>query len=79
MARTERTRIRSREDVLEMPDWMKEKRCPHKKRYMSGKRIMPKNLTGKENLVHIVDKAGFNRGAFMAEVRRALVPQPQGA
>src|SRR6185436_12349879 len=57
MARTERTRIRSREDVLDMPDWLKEKRCPHKKKYMSGKRIMPKNLTGKENLVQLVDNA----------------------
>jgi len=57
MARTERSRVRSREDVLEMPEWLKEKRCPHKKKYMSGKRIMPKNLTGKENLVQIVDSA----------------------
>jgi len=40
-----------------MPEWLKEKRCPHKKKYMSGKRIMPKNLTGKENLVQIVDSA----------------------
>src|SRR5437899_12941942 len=57
MARTERVRVRSREAVSEMPDWMKEKRCPHKKQYMSGKRIMPKNLTGKEKLVEIVDNA----------------------
>src|SRR5881394_880150 len=57
MARTERSRVRSPEDVSEMPEWMKEKRCPHKKKYMSGKRIMPKNLTGKENLVQIVDSA----------------------
>jgi deoxyhypusine synthase len=57
MARTERTKILSREDVSEMPDWLKEKRCPHKKKYMSGKRIMPKNLTGKEKLVDIVDNA----------------------
>jgi signal transduction histidine kinase/CheY-like chemotaxis protein len=27
------------------------------------------------NLVEIVDKAGFNRGAFIAEVRRALLPR----
>jgi PAS domain S-box-containing protein len=32
-----------------------------------------------ENVIRIVDKAGFNRGAFMAEVRRALLSQPQGA
>jgi deoxyhypusine synthase len=57
MARTERMNVRSREDVSEMPDWLKEKRCPHKKQYMSGPRIMPKNLTGKEKLADIVDQA----------------------
>src|SRR2546428_4865790 len=56
MARTERVRVRSREAVSEMPDWMKEKRCPHKKQYMSGKRIMPRNLTGKEKLSELVDE-----------------------
>src|SRR5437588_10275895 len=56
MARTERHRIRNREEVSEMPEWLKEKHCPHKKKYMSGKRIMPKNLTGKEKLNHIVDE-----------------------
>src|SRR5688572_8341002 len=56
MARTERTNVRSREDVSELPDWLKEKRCPHKKKYMAGKRIMPKNLTGKEKLTYIVDE-----------------------
>ena len=57
MARTERLRVRNREDVSEMPDWLKEKRCPHKKHYLSGQRIMPKNLTGKEKLADIVDNA----------------------
>jgi deoxyhypusine synthase len=56
MARTERAHIRSREDLSEMPDWLREKQCPHKKQYMSGKRIMPKNLTGKEKLTYIVDE-----------------------
>src|SRR5437016_2977985 len=56
MARTERLRVRTREDVSEMPDWLKEKRCPHKKQYMSGPRIMPKNLTGKEKLADLVDE-----------------------
>ncbi len=49
-------RVRSREDVSEMPDWLKAKRCPHKKDYMSGQRIMPKNLTGKEKLADLVDE-----------------------
>lgn len=39
-----------------MPDWMKNKQCPHKKKYMSGKRIQPKNLTGKEKLTYLVDE-----------------------
>jgi deoxyhypusine synthase len=56
MARTERAHIRSREDLSDMPDWMKEKRCPHKKNYMSGKRIQPKNLTGREKLTYIIDE-----------------------
>src|ERR1043165_3614952 len=56
MARTERHRIRNREAISEMPDWMKEKNCPHKKKNMAGKRIMPKNLTGKEKLTYIIDE-----------------------
>src|SRR6266446_3878171 len=55
MARTERVRVRSREDVSEMQDWLKEKRCPHKKQFLSGQRIMPKNLTGREKLADLVD------------------------
>jgi deoxyhypusine synthase len=57
MARTERYKIQNREAVAEMPEWMKEKHCPHKKKYMAGKRIMPKNITGKEKLSYIVDEA----------------------
>src|SRR2546423_6080426 len=56
MARTERYRVKNREEVSEMPDWMKEKHCPHKKKYMSGKRIQPRNLTGKEKLTYLVDE-----------------------
>src|SRR5258705_8886590 len=56
MARTERHKIHNREAVAEMPEWMKEKNCPHKKKYMAGKRIQPKNLTGKEKLTYIVDE-----------------------
>src|SRR5258706_13749382 len=57
MARTERHKIHNREEVAEMPEWMKEKHCPHKKKYMSGQRIQPRNLTGKEKLMYIVDEA----------------------
>jgi deoxyhypusine synthase len=56
MARTERTHIRSREDLSDMADWLKQKHCPHKKKYMAGKRIQPKNLTGRESLEFLVDE-----------------------
>src|ERR1051326_8826012 len=56
MARTERVRIRTREEVSEMPEWLKEKNCPHKKKYMAGQRIQPRNLTGKEQLTYIIDE-----------------------
>jgi deoxyhypusine synthase len=48
--------VRAREDVSEMPDWLKKIRCPHKDQYMAGKRIMPKNITGKEKLADLVDE-----------------------
>src|SRR5207244_13636501 len=56
MARTERYKIHDREAVAELPEWMKAKHCPHKKKYMAGKRIMPRNLTGKEKLTYVVDE-----------------------
>jgi deoxyhypusine synthase len=56
MARTERFKVTRREDVSEMPEWLKEKQCPHKKKYMAGKRILPKNITGKEKLAHLIDE-----------------------
>jgi deoxyhypusine synthase len=39
-----------------MPDWLKKKKCPNRNKYLSGKRILPKNLTGKEKLTDIVDE-----------------------
>ena len=55
MARPERSQSRYREDLTETPDWLIEKKCPHKKNYMSGKRIMPKGITGKEKFPQVVD------------------------
>ncbi|PYJ06680.1 MAG: deoxyhypusine synthase, partial [Verrucomicrobia bacterium] len=40
-----------------MPDWLKQKRCPHKQQYLSGQRILPRNVTGKEKLADLVDAA----------------------
>ena len=42
--------------MSEMPDWLKKKKCPNRDRYLVGKRILPKNLTGREKLPDIVDE-----------------------
>jgi deoxyhypusine synthase len=44
-----RTR-RARQDAPETPDRLRKKTRPRKKRYLSGKRILPKGLTGRESL-----------------------------
>src|SRR5512144_1784513 len=51
------THKRYREDLSEVPDWMKKKRCPNRDKYLGGQRILPKNLTGREKLADIVDQA----------------------
>jgi deoxyhypusine synthase len=56
MAKDKRAHVRAREDLSEMPDWLKEKECPHKKQYMSGQRILPRNLTGREKLPRLIDE-----------------------
>jgi len=40
-----------------MPDWLKKKKCPKREQFLSGKRILPKNLTGREKLTALVDEA----------------------
>ncbi|MFA6133405.1 MAG: deoxyhypusine synthase [Phycisphaerae bacterium] len=48
---------RVRTDLTETPDWMVKKKCPHKDKYLSGKRIMPKGITGKEKLFELVQNS----------------------
>jgi deoxyhypusine synthase len=55
MAKAQNELRRYREDLSETPDWLKKKKCPHRDKYLSGKRIMPRNLTGKERLADVVD------------------------
>ena len=45
---------RKREDLSYLPDWLRKRKCPNKKKYMSGKRILPKGITGREPLTDIV-------------------------
>lgn len=56
MAKKTNARARYRENLLDAPDWLKKKKMPHRDRYLAGKRIQPKGLTGKEPLVHLVDE-----------------------
>jgi deoxyhypusine synthase len=47
---------RYREDLSEMPEWLRKKKCPERDRFLSGGRILPRNLTGKERLPDLVDE-----------------------
>ena len=47
---------RTRDNLKNLPDWMKNKKCPHKDKYLSGKRILPKGITGKEKLYDLMDE-----------------------
>jgi deoxyhypusine synthase len=46
---------RVQQDLSELPDWMKQKKCPHKQRYLSGRRILPRGITGRERLPQLVE------------------------
>jgi deoxyhypusine synthase len=48
---------RTRKDPSDLPDWMKNKKTPHKDKYLSGRRIMPANITGKEKLPDLINNA----------------------
>lgn len=48
---------RLRENLSETPDWTVKKACPHKDKYLSGKRIMPKGITGKERLADLMENS----------------------
>ena len=49
-------RPRTRNDLGAAPDWLRRKKCPHKERYLSGRRILPKGITGKERLEALVSE-----------------------
>ncbi len=60
MAKDRKKNARYREDLSETPDWLKKKKCPHREKYLSGQRIMPPNITGREKPADLVD------GTFLA-------------
>jgi len=47
---------RARKNLSDVPDWMKKRSCPRKGRYLSGKRIMPKPITGREKFSRLMDE-----------------------
>ncbi len=47
---------RARKDLSEVPFWLRNRGCPHKAKYMSGKRIMPAGITGREKLADLMDR-----------------------
>jgi deoxyhypusine synthase len=51
-----RKTARYREDLHDAPEWLKKKKMPHRDQYLTGKRIQPRGLTGKEPLPHLVDE-----------------------
>lgn len=71
MAKTSNTKRRYREDMTEMPDWLKQKKCPNRNKFLGGPRILPKNLTGKEKLADVIDNAflAYNSARLKEGVR----------
>ena len=41
---------RDRQDLSELPGWMRQRKCPRKAGYLSGTRIIPKRLPAGESL-----------------------------
>lgn len=51
---------RYREDLSKTPEWLKKKKLPHRHKFLSGPRIQPKGIKGKEKTADLVD------GTFLA-------------
>ncbi len=47
---------RDRQDLSELPSWMRQRKCPRKAGYLSGARIVPKGITGRESLTQLLDQ-----------------------
>ena len=41
-------------EETDTPEWLRKKKCPHKAKYLAGKRILPKGITGKEKLADLL-------------------------
>lgn len=56
MAKNRKPHLRYREDLSDLPDWLRKKKCPHRHKYLSGPRILPKGIQGKEKLADLIDE-----------------------
>jgi deoxyhypusine synthase len=65
------TKSRKRKSLSAVPDWLKLKHRPARKKYLCGQRILPKNITGKEKLADVIDQTflAYN-GARLKEACR---------
>jgi deoxyhypusine synthase len=45
-----------REDLSQTPEWLKKKKLPHREKYLSGPRILPKGITGREKAADLLDR-----------------------
>jgi deoxyhypusine synthase len=64
MAKKPTAHSRYRKDLADMPEWMKKKACPNRHKFFSGRRVLPKNLTGRDKLADMVDDTflAYNSG-----------------
>ena len=64
MAKAPTKNRRYREDLSEMPEWLRKKKLPERDKFLSGKRIMPKGITGREKLPELIDETflAYNSG-----------------
>jgi deoxyhypusine synthase len=64
MAKAPTKNRRYREDLSEMPEWLRKKKLPERAKYLSGKRILPKGITGREKLPDLIDETflAYNSG-----------------
>lgn len=56
MAKNRKPHLRYREDLSDLPDWLRKKKCPHRAKYLSGPRILPKGIRGTEKLADLIDE-----------------------
>ncbi len=54
---SEKKSNRYRANLNAMSEAMQKKKCPHKGKYLAGKRILPKGITGKEKAAELIENA----------------------